>query len=102
MLFFQFVQYSLSFAGTPKKEIPGPALELYQLKGKQFSPDILKFSPEHEENPFTLNCSMVSRTLLLLFHAGSRRLNSNNFRNSSYKEKAAASNRVSRLSFRFL
>ena len=102
MLFLQFVQYLLFFAGTPQNEIPGAALELCQLKVKQFSPDILKFSPKHEENPFTLNCSMVSRTLLLLFHAGSRRLDSNNFRNSSYKEKTAASTRVSRLSFRFL
>ena len=42
MLFLQFVQYSLSFAGTSKNEIPGAALELCQLKIKQFSPDILK------------------------------------------------------------
>ena len=31
MLFLQFVQYSLSFAGTPKNKIPGAALELCQL-----------------------------------------------------------------------
>ena len=30
---------------------------------------------------------MVPRTFLFIFHAGSRRLGSNNFRNSSYKEK---------------
>ena len=48
MLFLQFVQYLLSFAGTPKNEIPGAALELCQLKLKQFSPDILKFSTKHE------------------------------------------------------
>ena len=30
---------------------------------------------------------MVPRTFLLIFHAGSRRLSSNKFRNSSYKEK---------------
>ena len=102
MLFLQFVQYSLSFAGTPKNEIPGAALELCQLKIKQFSPEILKFSTKHEDNPFTLNCYMVPRTFLFIFHAGSRRLGSNNFRNSSYKEKTAGSARVSRLSFRFL
>ena len=102
MLFLQFVQYSLSFAGTPKNEIPGAALELCQLKLKQFSPDILKFSTKHEDNPFTLNCYMVPRTFLFIFHAGWRRLGSNNFRNSSYKEKMAGSARVSRLSFRFV
>ena len=102
MLFLQFVQYSLSFAGTLKNEIPGAALELCQLKLKQFSPDILKFSTKHEDNPFTLNCYMVSCTFLYIFHAGSGRLGSYNFRNSSYKEKTAGSTRVSRLSFRFL
>ena len=30
---------------------------------------------------------MVPRTFFFIFHAGSRRLGSNNFRNSSYKEK---------------
>ena len=102
MLFLQFVQYSLSFAGTPKNKIPGAALELCQLQIKQFSLDILKFSTKQKENPFTLNCFMVPRTFLFLFHAGSRRLGSNNFRNSSYKEKTAGSARASRPSFRFL
>ena len=37
---------------------------------------------------------MVRRTFLLIFHAGSRRLGSNNFRDSSYKEKTAGSARV--------
>ena len=92
----------LSFAGIPKNNIPGAALELCQLKIKQFSPDILKFSTKHGENPFNLNCFMVPCTFLFIFHAGSRRLGSNNFRNSSYKEKTAGSARVSRLSFRFL
>ena len=101
MLFLQFLQYSSSFVDTPKNEIPGAALELCQLKIKQFSPEILKFSTKHEDNPFTLTCYMVPRTLFIL-HAGSRRLGSNNFRNSSYKEKTAGSARVSRLSFRFL
>ena len=41
---------------------------------------------------------MVPRTYLFIFDAGSRRLGSNNFRNSSYKEKTAGSARVSRLS----
>ena len=45
---------------------------------------------------------MIPRTCLFIFDAGSRRLGSNNFRNSSYKEKTAGSTRVSRLSFRFL
>ena len=102
MLFLQFVQYSLSFAGTPKNEIPGADLELFQSKIKQFSQDILNFSTEHEKNPFTLHCFMVPRTFLFIFHAGSCRLDSNNFRNSSYKENTAGSVRVSRLSFRFL
>ena len=69
---------------------------------KQFPPGILKFSTKHEDNPFTLNCFMVPRTCLFIFDAGSRRLGSNNFRNSSYKEKTAGSARVSRLSFHFL
>ena len=102
MLFLQLVQYSSSFVGTLKNEIPGTALELCQLKTKQFSPDILKFSTKHEDNPFTLNCFMLLRTCLFIFDAGSRRLGSNNFRNSSYKEKTAGSARVSRLSLRFL
>ena len=102
MLFLQFILYSSSFVGTLKNEIPGAALELCQLKLKQFSPDILKFSTKHKDNPFTLNCSMVPRVLLFIFHAGSRRLGSNNFWNSSYNEKTAGSARVSRLSFRFL
>ena len=102
MLFLQFILYSSSFVGTLKNEIPGAALELCQLKIKQFSPEILKFSTKHEDNPFTLNCYMVPRTFLFIFYAGSRGLGSNNFRNSSYKEKTAGSARVSRLSFRFL
>ena len=102
MLFLQFVEYSLSFADTPKNEIRGGALEICQLKGKQFSPDILRFCTKHKENLFALNCFMILRTILFTFHAGSRRLGSNNFRNSSYKEKTAGSARVSRLSFRFL
>ena len=93
-----FILYSPSFVGTLKNEIPGAALELCQLKLKQFSPDILKFSTKHEDNPFTLNCFMVPCTCLFIFDAGSRRLGSNDFRNSSYKEKTAASARVSRLS----
>ena len=39
---------------------------------------------------------------LFIFHAGSRRLGSNNFRNSNYKEKMVGSVRVSRLSLCFL
>ena len=100
MLFLQFVQYLSSFVGTPKNEIPGAALELCQLKIRQSSPEILKFNTKHEDNPFTLNYYVVPRTFL--FHAGSRRLGSNNFRNSIYKEKTAGSVRISRLSFRFL
>ena len=90
MLFLQFVQYLLSFAGTPKNEIEGAALELCQLKIKQSSPDILKFSTKHVENPFT-NCFMIPCTFLFIFHAGSHRLGSNNFRNSSYKEETTGS-----------
>ena len=69
MLFLQFVPYSSSFVDKPKNEIPGAALELWQLKIKQFS------------------YYMVPCTSLFIFHAGSRRLGFNNFRNSSYKEK---------------
>ena len=101
MLFLQFLQYSSSFVDTPKNEIPGAALELCQLKIKQFPPEILKLSTKHEDNPVTLNCYMVPHTFLFIFQTGSRRLGSNNFWNSSYK-KTAGSARVSRLSFRFL
>ena len=87
MLFLQFILYSLSFVGTLKNEIPGSAMELCQLKRKQFSPDILKFITKHEDNSFTLNCFMVPRTFLFIFLAGSCRLGSNNFRNSSKKKK---------------
>ena len=102
ILFLQFILYSSSFAGTLKHEIPGTALELCQLKRQQFSPDILKFSTKHEDNPFTLNCFVVPRTFLFIFHAGSRRLGSKNLRNSGYKRKTAGSARVFKLSFRFL
>ena len=102
MLFLQFVQYSLSLARTPKNETPEAALELCQLKIEQFSPDILKFSTKHDENPFTLNCFMVPGTFLFTFHAGPCRLGFKHFRNSSYKEKMAGSARLSRLLFRFL
>ena len=80
--------YWSSFVGALKNETPEAALELCQLKIKQLSPDILKFSAKHEA--------------LFVFHAGSRGLGSNNSRNSSYKEKTAGSARVSRLSFHFL
>ena len=86
MLFLQFMLYSSSFVGTLKNEIPGAALELCQLKIKQLSPDILKFRKKHEDNPFTLNYSVVPRSLFA-FHAVSHGLGSNNSRNSSYKEK---------------
>ena len=102
MLFLQFVLYSSSFVGTLKNEIPGAALELWQLKIEQFSPGILKFSTKHKGNPLTLNFLKVSRTFLFIFYAGSRGLGSKNFRNSSYREKTAGSARVSRLSSRFL
>ena len=95
--------YSSSFVDTLiKNEIPEVAMELWQLKIKQLSPDILKFRTKHEDNAFTLNCFVVSRSYLFIFHAGRRGLGFNNFRNSSYKEKTACSARVSRLSFRFL
>ena len=102
MLFLQFMLYSSSFVGTLKNEIPEAALELCQLKIQQISPDFFKFRTKHEDNPFTLNCFVVPRSFLFLFHAGSRGLGSNNSRNSSYKEKTAGSVRVSRLSFCFL
>ena len=106
MLFLQFMLYSSSFVGTfVKNEVSEAALELCQLNIKQPSPDILKFRTKHEDNqgsPFTLNCFVVSRSFLFIFHAGSRGLGSNNFRNSNYTEKTAGSARVSRLSFRLL
>ena len=89
MLFLQFMLYSSSFVGTLiKNEIPEAAMELCLLKIKQLSPNILKFRTKH--------------IFLVILHAGPRGLGSNNFRNSSYKEKTAGSARVSRLSFRFL
>ena len=91
MLFLQFMLYSSFFVGALKNEIPEAVLELCQLKIKQLSPDILKFRAKHEDNPFTFNCSLVSRSFLFVFHAGSRDLDSNNSRNSSYKEKTAGS-----------
>ena len=98
MLFLQFMLYSSSFVGTLKNKTPEAALELCQLKIKQLSPDILKFRTKHEDNLFTLICSVVSRSFLFIFYAGSPGLGSNNFRNTSYKEKTAGSTRVSRLS----
>ena len=92
--------FILCFVGTPKKAIPGAALELCQLKIKQVSPEILKFSTKHKDNSFTLKYSRVTRTFCLYFMQA--RLGSNNFRNSSYKEKTAGTALVSRLSSRFL
>ena len=66
MLFLQFILYSSSFVGTLKNETPGAALELCQLKVKQFSPGIL-FSIKHEYNPFTLNFFMVLALFCLYF-----------------------------------
>ena len=95
MFFLQFMLYSSSIFGTLiKNEIPEAAMELCQLKIKQLSPDILKFRTKHEDNqdnPFTLNCFVVSRSFLFIFHAGPRGLGPNKFRNSSYKEKTADS-----------
>ena len=98
MLFLQFMLYSSPFVGTlVKNEIPEAALDLCQLNVKQLSPDILKFRAKHkdnQDNPFTLNCFVVSRSFLFIFHAGLRGLGSNNFWNSSCKEKTAGSARV--------
>ena len=58
-----FILYPSSFVGTPKNEILGAALELCQLKFKQFSPDILKFSTKHE---VILLLSTVLRFLALV------------------------------------
>ena len=74
MLFLQFMLYSSSFVGTlVKNEIPEAALELCQLNIKQLSPDILKFKTKHgdnQDNHFTLNCFVVCRSFLFIFHAG--------------------------------
>ena len=53
MLFLQFVLYSSSFVDTLKNEITGAALELWQLKIKQFSSEILKFITKQKNKPFT-------------------------------------------------
>ena len=99
MLCLQFILYLSSFVGTLENEIPGAALEPCQLKSKQFSPDILKFSTKHKENPFTFNYSVVPCIFFLfIFHAGSHILGSNSFWNSTYKEKMPGSARVSRRS----
>ena len=103
ILFLQFMLYSSSSVGTlVKNEIPEAALELCQLNIKQLSPDILKFRTKHEDNqdnPFTLNCFVVSRSFWFIFHAGLRGMGSNNFQNSSYKEKTAGSAPASILPF---
>ena len=71
MFFLQFMLYSSSSVGTLiKREIPEAAPELCQLKDKQFSPDILKFRTKHkynQDNPFTLNCSVVPCNFRLYF-----------------------------------
>ena len=41
----------------------------------------------NQDSPFTLNCFVVYRSFLFIFHADSRGLGSINLRNSSYKEK---------------
>ena len=87
--------YSSSFVGTLKNETPETALELCQLKVKQLSPDILKSRTKYEDNPFTLNGSVLPRSFLFVSRAGSRGLGSNNSQNSSYKEKSAGLDRVS-------
>ena len=102
MFFLQFILYSSSFGTLVKNEIPEAALELCQLNIKQLSPDILKFRTKHEDNqdnPFTLNCFVVSGSFWFIFHAGLRGLGSNNFQNSSYKEKTAGSAPASILPF---
>ena len=93
MLFLQLILYFSSFVGTLENEIPGLALEPCQLKVKQFSPGILKFSTKHKDNLFTLNCCMVPHTFFFIFNAGSRKLGSNSFQNSVYKEKTTGSAR---------
>ena len=100
MLFLQFVQYSirhplLLLQKMSARSCPGT------MPVKNWAVLTRHSQIQHEDNAFTLNCYMVPRTFLLIFHAGSRRLRSNNYRNSSYKEKSAGSARVSRL-FPFL
>ena len=67
--------------------MPGAALELCQLKLKQFSPDISKLSIKHKDNSFTLNCFMVPPTCLFIFDAGSHRLGSIIFGTQVIKKK---------------
>ena len=97
MLFLRFILYSPFFVATLKNEVVGAALEPCQLKIKQFSQDILKFSTKGK-----YNLLLLTVLWLFIFHADSHRRGSNNFRNSSYKEKTVGSARVSKLSFRFL
>ena len=66
-LFLQILLYSSSFVGTPKKEIREAALEQRQLKIEQFSSGIVRFSTRHEDNSFTLNCSMFPPLFCLYF-----------------------------------
>ena len=87
MLFHQFILYSSYFVGTLGNKIPGATLEPCQLKIKQFSPDILKFSTKHKDNPFTLNCFVVPHTFLFIFCAGSHRLGSNKYRTKVLKKQ---------------
>ena len=67
MLFLQFVLYASSFVDTLKNEIPEAPLEVSQLEIEQLSPGIFKLSTNHEDNPFTLNSFMVSRTFCFYF-----------------------------------
>ena len=101
MLFLQTELYSTSFVDTLKNEIPGAALELWQLKIEQFLPGILKFSTKHKGNPLVFNFSKVFCTFLFIFHAGLHGLGSKKFWNSTYIYKTAGSARVFRLFFRF-
>ena len=42
-------------------------MKLYQLKIKQFSPEIVKFSTKQEDNLFTLNCLWFLALFCLYF-----------------------------------
>ena len=61
----------------------------------QFSSGILKFGIKHVVNPLNFKVLKFPALFILVFYAGLHELDSNNFWNSSYKEKTAGLARVS-------
>ena len=106
---WNFFQICISYHGCGKFQIYGKlqfledAFSSQNIDSRYFysyilPPPILKFGIKHVVKPLTLDCYAP---FILIFHAGLRGLGSNNFGNSSYKEKTAGSARVFRVSSRY-